>query len=184
MKRILILVLGLVAFNTAFSQEAKLDTIYLLGQKKMVVHIKAIRYSSVVYSEPGSDENKTINTKQIQRVIFDSGRKEIFNDPLVMSVESTDYRNVILTENKEDVKGLYELGEVHGKSAAGNRTPKSAERTATIRMKKRAANLGAEMILVTKKEASGGFGEVPTYNIRGIAYTFEKPKNEEAKKDN
>jgi hypothetical protein len=180
MKRLIVILLGLFVFSSVYSQnETKLDTIYLLGQKKMVVKIKGIRYSSVIYSEPGSDEVKSMETKQIQRVIFDSGRKEVFNDPLVMSLETTDWRNVILTENKDDVNGLYEIGKVHGRSAAGNRTPKSAERTATIRMKKRAANMGCEMVLVTKKEASGGFGEVPTYKIEGIAYSFEKPKEKQ-----
>ena len=179
MKRIIIILFGLLVFNSAFTQdETNLDTIYLLGQRKMVVKIKAIRYSTVVYSESDTSDNQTIETKQIQRIIFDSGRKEVFNKPLIEGLESNDYRNVIVTENEDDVAGLFEVGKVDGKSAAGNRSRKSAERTAIIRMKKRAANLGAEMILVTKKESTGGFGEVPTFEIQGIAYTFEKPKEE------
>jgi ribosomal protein L19E len=179
MKKIIIVLFGIFLINTAFSQEKpKLDTIYLLGQRKMVVDIKGVRYASVVYSDSGSSEIKSIETKQIQRIIFDSGRKEIFNDKLVMNVEKTDWRNVITTENEDEVNGLYELGKVKGKSAAGNRTPKSAERTATIRMKKEAAGLGAEMILITKKEARGGFGEVPTFYIEGVAYSFTKPQKE------
>ncbi len=180
MKRILFVLLGFMLASSAISQnKSKLDTIYLLGQRKMVVDIKGVRYSSVVYSDSGSSEIKTLETKQIQRIVYDSGRKEKFNDKLVTSVEKTDWRNVITTENKDDVSGLFELGKVAGRSASGNRTPKSAERTATIRMKKEAAGMGAEMVLITKKESSGGFGEVPTYKVEGVAYSFEKPEKKE-----
>ena len=82
----------------------------------------------------------------------------------------------MITKKEDEVNGLYEIGKVTGKSSATNRTTKSAKRTARIRMKKRAANKGGVMILVTKQEATGGFGEVPTFYIEGIAYSFEEPK--------
>ena len=176
-KRFLFLFLGIMMFLGAHSQEdTGLDTIYLLGQKKMVVHVKGIFYSNVKYTEPGSSEVKSLETKNIQRVIFDSGRKEVFNKPLVEDIVETDWKNVVITEKEDEVNGLYEIGKVTGKSSATNRTTKSAKRTARIRMKKRAANKGGVMILVTKQEATGGFGEVPTFYIEGIAYSFEEPK--------
>jgi hypothetical protein len=102
----------------------------------------------------------------------------VFNDPLVQDITKTDWKNVVLTENKEEVEGMFKVGEVTGKSSSQNRTPQSAERTAKIRMKKRAANRGGVMVLVTKTEKSGGFGEVPTYYMEGIAYSFEEPEEE------
>jgi len=36
--------------------------------------------------------------------------------------------------------------------------------------------MGASMILVTKEEPIGGFGESPTFNVEGIAYGLEPPK--------
>ncbi|MFW6095284.1 MAG: hypothetical protein ACOC8S_02465, partial [Bacteroidota bacterium] len=59
------------------------------------------------------------------------------------------------------------------------RTPKSAERNAKIRLRRRAANMGAEFVLITHTESSGGFGEVPSFEIRGIAYSFTEPKEED-----
>lgn len=180
MNRIIFTFLAILLFSPAFSQEEpKLDTIYLLGQRKMVVEIQGIFYTNVRYKEPGSNEIKSMEKKQIQRVIFDNGRKEVFNEPLVMDVEETSWKNVVLTEDESEVKGLYEVGKVHGRSSARNRTPRSAERTATIRVKRRAANMGGQMVLVTKKESTGGFGEVPTYFIEGVAYSFTKPEKNE-----
>ena len=158
-------------------EEVSLDTIYMLGQTKKLVQVKGIFYSNVKYKEPGTDEVKSMKTKNIQKIIFDNGRKEVFNKPLVANITETDWRNVVITENKEEVDDLYKVGKVTGKSSSRNRTPKSAERTAKIRMKKRAANKGGVMILLTKNEKSGGFGEVPTYYMEGIAYSFEKPED-------
>lgn len=179
-RRFFLLVFGVLVFiqPSMAQEEEALDTIYMLGQRKLVVKVQGIFYSNVKYREPGSDEVKSVDTKNIQRVIFDSGRKEVFNPPLVGEITETDWKNVVLTENKEDVNGLYEIGKVTGRSSSSNRTAKSAERTAKIRMKKRTANRGGVMVLVTKKELTGGFGEVPSYYIEGIAYSFEKPSED------
>jgi hypothetical protein len=42
-------------------------------------------------------------------------------------------------------------------------------------LKKKAANMKGTLILVTKKETSGGYGEYPGYYIKGIAYGTEPP---------
>jgi len=179
-KNILLLVLAVFFTGPILAQEkVKKDTIYLLGQRKMVVEVKGIFYSNIKYLDPETGETKSMETKNIQRVIFDSGRKEVFNKPLVGMINKTDWKNVVLTRKEGDVEGLYEVGQVKGRSSANNRTAKSAERTAVIRMKKRAANKGAEMILVTKEESRGGFGEVPTFYIEGVGYAFEPPEDDE-----
>jgi hypothetical protein len=177
-KLVLFIAIMALAYPCLCQEEVSLDTIYLLGQRKKLVQVKGIFYSNVKYKEPGGDEVKSMNTKNIQKIIFDNGRKEVFNKPLVEDITETDWKNVVITQNKEEVDGLYEVGKVTGKSSSRNRTPKSAERTARIRMKKRAANKGGVMVLVTKTEQSGGFGEVPTYYMEGIAYSFEKPEED------
>lgn len=180
MKRGILLFIILLTAITGYTQEkTELDTVYLLGQDKMLVDVKGVRYTKIAYKEPGNDKMQYMETKNIHKIMYASGRKEHFNDPLVMEVESVDWRNVVLTEDESDVKNLYKVGEVHGNSGTNTRTPKSAERNAKIRMKRRAANMGAEFVLVTHTEASGGFGEVPAYEIQGIAYSFTKPTKEE-----
>ncbi len=179
LRKLVFLLTVMTLVSPSLSQEkVSLDTIYMLGQTKKLVQVKGIFYSNVKYKESGSDEVKSMKTKNIQKIIFDNGRKEVFNKPLVEDITETDWKNVVITENEEEVKDMYKLGKVTGKSSSRNRTPKSAERTAKIRMRKRAANKGGVMVLVTKTEKSGGFGEVPTYYMEGIAYSFEKPKDD------
>lgn len=181
MKNLLLLLLAITTLGgSALAQEEpKLDTIYLLGQRKKLVNVKSIYYSEIQYVDPETGEQKSMKTKNIQKIIFESGRKEVFNEPLVQSLNEKDWQNVVLTHKKKDVKDLYRLGTVKGESSKRNRTAKSAERTAVIRMKRRAANMGGVMILVTEKESQGGFGEVPTFYIEGEVYSFEKPKKED-----
>ncbi|MFC2151230.1 hypothetical protein ACFLSE_01770 [Bacteroidota bacterium] len=180
-KILIVSVLALFMCIPLFAQEetVALDTIYLLGRRKLIVEVRNISSSTVRYSELGSEETITVERKQIQKIIFSNGRKEVFNKPVMMMVEEGDWKTVIVTDQKNDVEGLYELGKVDAKSSAGSRSAKSAKNSAHIRLQKKAANLGGMIVLITKEESIGGFGEPPTYQIEGIAYGFEPPKKEE-----
>lgn len=165
----------------AQEESTKLDTIYMLGRKKLIVEVKNISSATVRYSEPGSDEIITVERKQIQKIIFSNGYKEVFNKPVMMMVEAGDWKTVIVTDRENDVNGLYELGKVEAQSSPGSRSAKSAKKSATIRLQKKAANMGGMIVLITKEESVGGFGEPPTYEMAGTVYGFEPPKDE--KKD-
>src|SRR6056297_845404 len=179
-----LLIIALLSYS-GFSQDAsntKLDTIYLLGGRTKKVEIKNISAASVRYNEPGTDESSKLERKQIQKIIYSNGRVEVFNQPVFMMVDEGSWKTVILTDNKDDVTGLYERGKVDARSSAGSRNAKSAKKSATIRIQKKAANLGGLIVLVTKEESVGGFGEAPTYYIEGIVYGYE-PLPEEDKQE-
>ncbi len=179
-KNLIIATLALFMSLPLLAQESeKLDTIYKLGRKKLVVEVKNISSSTVRYTDPETGETVTLERKQIQKIIFSNGRKEVFNKPVMMMVDEGDWKTVIITDRKNDVEGLYELGKVDAKSSAGSRSAKSAKKSATIRLQKKAANLGGMIVLVTKEQSVGGFGEPPTYEMEGIAYGYEPPKKEE-----
>jgi hypothetical protein len=169
--------LSVLAQNDSVQQ----DTIYLLGRKKMIVPITTISSSRVMYSDPETGETKSVERKKIQRIMYSNGRKEVFNKPVMMMVDEGDWKTVLVTKKKRDVEGLYELGKVHGRSSGGSRSARAAKKSATIRMQKRAANMGGNMVLITHSEMIGGFGEPPSYLVEGIAYSFEAPpeKDEE-----
>lgn len=183
-KKLIVVGLALLMSLPLLAQEenSKLDTIYMLGRKKLIVEVRNISSLTVRYSEPGSGETITLERKQIQKIVFSNGRIEVFNKPIMMMVEEGDWKTVIVTDREDDVAGLYELGKVDAKSSAGSRSAKSAKKSAIIRLQKKAANLGGMIVLITKEEAIGGFGEPPTYEVEGIAYGFEPPKNNDENK--
>ncbi len=181
MKKIIIAGLALLFSIPLLAQEesVELDTIYMLGRRKLIVEIRNISSASLRYRDAEKNEIIVLQRKQIQKVIFSNGRKEVFNKPVMMMVEEGNWKTVIVTDRKDDVTGLYELGEVNAKSSAGSRSAKSAKKSAVIRLQKKAAGLGGMIVLITKEESIGGFGEPPTYQVEGIAYGYEPPKKEE-----
>lgn len=179
-----------IAFAILFSipllgqeDESKLDTIFLLGRRKLIVEVRNISSGSVMYYDAEKDKMEKVARKDIQKIHFSNGRIEVFNSPLIMTIDAGDWKTVIVTDRKKDVKGLYALGTVKGQSSAGSRSAKSAKKSATIRMQKRAANMGGIIVLVTKEESIGGFGEPPSYRVEGVAYSYTPPPKEEKEEE-
>lgn len=159
------------------TQEIVYDTIFRLGGKKIICNVLKVRYSTIYYYLPENNEEKQeIGRKQVQKIVHASGKVEVFNDPIVMMVDENDWQSVWVTEKKKDVESMYERGELYAESSASSRSIKAAKRSATIKIQKRAANKGANVVLITKAEAKGGFGDFPSYTIEGVAYSFTPPK--------
>ncbi len=166
-------------------EESKLDTIFLLGRRKLIVEVRNISSGSVMYYDAEKDKMEKVARKDIQKILFSNGRIEVFNSPLLMTIDAGDWKTVIVTDRKKDVEGMYALGTVKGQSSAGSRSAKSAKKSATIRMQKRAANMGGMIVLITKEESIGGFGEPPSYRVEGVAYSYTPPpKKEEEEQEN
>ncbi len=185
-KIVLFLGLGLL-YVSAFAQQgastvAPVDTIIRLGGKKLAVDVLNVSATDVTYRVPGETQTRTIERKQIEKIRYKSGNLDIFNKPVLQMINDNQWEAVLVTEKKDDVDGLFEYGIVEASSTSDARSPKAARRSATIRLQKKAANMGANIILITKAEAVGGFGEIPGYNMMGIAYGFEKPSEEVQKK--
>jgi len=185
MKKILItLIVALILPTTIIAQSSgkntePLDTIVRLGGRKLIVDVTKVTATDVYYKVPDEETVTSLERKQIQKVIYRNGRVDVFNKPILMMIDETSWEAIIITENADDVKGLYEVGKISSNSSSSSRSKKAAKRSATIRLQKKAANMGAYMILLTKAEAKGGYGEIPGYDMEGIAYSLEAPPVEE-----
>ncbi|MBN2521445.1 MAG: hypothetical protein JXB17_13105 [Bacteroidales bacterium] len=149
------------------------DTIFMLSGKKIYARIIGITSSKLTYREMGKSDVESIDRKQVQKIVYKNGRKEIFNKPVFQVLEEGDWKTVILTNNPGDVEGLTKKGEVNAKSTGSAKTKKTAKRSAEMQLQKKAANLGAQIVLVKKIEALGGYGEIPSYYMEGVAYGFD-----------
>ncbi|MBR7068149.1 MAG: hypothetical protein IKI28_07520 [Bacteroidales bacterium] len=160
----------------AFGQEAAVDTIILVSGKRIPGKIASVSTSKVVFKSEKTGKNEDIPRKQMHKAIFANGRVEMFNKMAFEAVSDADYKAVILTENQADVEGLYALGNIEAKSGKSSRNAKSAERSASIKMQKKAAAMGGVYVLLTKNQAIGGYREVPTHVFEGVVYGFEPPE--------
>ena len=111
--------------------------------------------------------------KEIQKIIYKNGRIEEFNKPVFELVDDYSWEAVWLTEDKKEVSELYRRGKISAKSPASSCSPKAAKKNAIIRLQKKAAAMKGTVVLVTKKQALGGYGEYPGYYIEGIVYGLE-----------
>ncbi|NOU19807.1 MAG: hypothetical protein HOO91_19800 [Bacteroidales bacterium] len=179
---LLFLFIMLLAFS-GWSQNAteKADTIILVSGKKLLGKIHGVSSSKVSYYPLNKSKMEELARKQIHKIRYSTGRVEMFNKPAFEMVAVGDFKTIVLTDNPEEVNGLYELGKVDAQSSKNARDAKSAQQSANIRLQKKAANMGAYMVLIKKRESKGGYGEVPTHLVEGVAYGLEPPKEQPKK---
>lgn len=167
-----IFVLSIISFVNVSGQET-LDTIYKIEGKIMPVDVIKVTPQFVSFLVPGSTETYTMARKEVQKIIYKNGRVEEYNKPVFEMVDDYSWEAVWLTEDKKEVAELYRRGKISAKSPASSRSPKAAKKNAIIRLQKKAANMKGVVVLVTKKQTTGGYGEYPGYYIEGIVYGLE-----------
>lgn len=156
-------------------RQQPIDTIILTSGRRLTGTIRAVTNLNVFYTPPGKKEERSFERRNVHMVIYANGRAERLNDMAFQSIEETDWRIIILTDDPEEVRGLYSQGVVSGESSKTNKSMRSAKRSAETRIKKRAVAKKGLIVLVTRRVQSGGYGEIPTYYIEGEAYGLEPP---------
>ena len=166
--------------NTVFSAELEaLDTIIKIEGKMMAVDVTKVTTNYISFIVPGKDEVYTIERKEVHKIIYKNGRIEEYNPPVVEIIDDYSWEAVWLTEDKKDVADLYKRGKVKAKSAPSSRSTKAAKKNAIIRLQKAAAAKKGVVVLVTRKQVTGGYGENPGYYIEGVVYGLEPLEDEE-----
>jgi len=154
-------------------KDVNCDTIIHLSGKRILAQVIKVNVNDVTIQKPKEAEPSVIQRKEIEKIIYRGGRIEEFNKSVLQMLDDTQWEAVIITENASDVVGLYKRGTVVASSASDARDVKSAKKSATIRLQKKASALKANIVLITRQEAKGGYGEVPGYEMEGVAYGFE-----------
>jgi len=163
------------AAQTARPPGAVPDTLYKLSGAVMAVNITTVTPTYVSFRLPGKTDEYTIERKEVHKLIYKNGRIEILNKAAFVMLDESSWEAVWITEDKKEVGNLFMLGEIEARSSSSATNPASAKKGAIIKLKKKAANMKGTLILVTKKETTGGYGEYPGYFIQGIAYGPEPP---------
>ncbi|HEY9123498.1 MAG TPA: hypothetical protein PK252_02555 [Bacteroidales bacterium] len=153
----------------------KLDTIVRLGGKKIICNVKKVNPTTVEYVKPGNPTLVEIKRKDIEKIVYSNGRKEVYNKPIFSVLDKLQWQAVLVTENEAEVSGLYKVGVVKANASSSSRSPKAAKQSAIIRLQKKTANMGALIVLIINSEMKGGYGEIPGWEIEGIAYSDTPP---------
>ncbi len=151
------------------------DTIFKLNGSVIPVDITTVTTANVSFIFPGKPDEYTIERKEVHKIVYKSGKTDILNTPAFELLDDSSWEAVWITEDKLEIRDLYVLGEIEARSPSSARSPSAAKKGAIIKLKKKAANLKGTLILVIRKESTGGYGEYPGYYIKGIAYGPEPP---------
>jgi preprotein translocase subunit YajC len=196
MKKIVILIFGLLPFmvnaqNIDSSDKAesnrekliKCDTVYLFGGDKMYINVKKISFDSIIYTETNTNKRLTLDKDKVHKIRYNWGKLEYINEEPVRKKESLDWREVKIVKNKINVKNKYKIEEIEA-PVKGNSYYESAKilvKKAEVILRKKAANLNANYVLITNKTVSMAFGEIPSATLTGIAYSDKEPTHTENK---
>ena len=169
-------ILSVISTATALGQNSKmvaLDTIFKVEGKVMPVDVTSITSKYVSFTVPGSGDVYTIDRKEVHKIIYKNGKVEEYNKPIFIEIDENAYKAVWLTDDEKDVAGMYKRQSIKAESPSSSRSPKAAKKNATIVAQKRAAALKGQVIHVTKRQATGGYGDFPGYIIEGMVYGYE-----------
>ncbi|WP_443633531.1 hypothetical protein ABXT64_01000 [Candidatus Marifrigoribacter sp. Uisw_064] len=188
--KIIILITSVLFFNTVFSQ--KMDTIYT-HNKKIACNIKEVADENVKYSYPNEDILISINKNRIVKIIFSSGREEIFAESMSFKKVSgwEDWENVLTTNVDDEVDGLFKLGDVSSKVKAGSTISNlnKVKNKALRKIKIRAAMIGANVVYLSSDHTEGarynawtGGSNTAEVILTGVAYSNRIVNIEDFKK--
>lgn len=150
------------------------DTLVKLGGKKTPVIIKNVTSLMVYYALPAKPkETLKVERKSVEKIIYKSGRVENFNQAAFKLIEEGQWEAVLITYDEKDVSGLYKRGVLLDSKSAPSATKKKAEQNVLIKMQKRAANMKGTMVLITRKEFYGGYGDDAGCIMDGVVYGTE-----------
>ncbi len=157
------------------AKQQETDIIYQHDGTKMFVDVKKIYLNDLYYALPGDTKVKKMDQRLVHKIEYKTGRIEVLNETAPDVREVNDYRKVKVTDDPEDVEGLIEVAKLEAKAEGSDRgyaTPKSLERTATIVLRRKAALVNANIVLITGKKTNVAFGEIPAVTLYGTAYSY------------
>lgn len=162
---------------------AQLDTIYLANEK-LAVEIKEVGVDAVKFTYPKEDIANSIFKNSIQKIVFRSGRVQIFSEATnFKKVDGIkDWELVSISQVESEVKGLYKLSDVSAK-AQGGTTLTGMERIkdrAFKKLKLQAAMSGANIVYMTQLNSAGaqhGYwsSKAAETSLSGVAYSNTLP---------
>ncbi|MEA2107491.1 MAG: hypothetical protein U9P82_12380 [Bacteroidota bacterium] len=164
-----------ITMRESKSDELQTDVVYLHDKTVMQVEVKKIYQNNLYYSLPGETKVNQMDQRLVYKIEYKSGKIEVLNEEPQKVRNINDYRKVKVTYNPDDVDGMVEVAKLEAKAEGSDRgysTAKTLERTAIIVLRRKAALVNAEMVLITDKKVHVAFGEIPFTILYGTAYTY------------
>ncbi len=141
----------------------------------MLVDVKKFNYKYISYTDPGKMEMYDIDRRKVYKIIYKSGLVEFINTVEKKIPYNKDWKYILITESEDEINGYTKMGKVKGSSSNSKieATNEELERSAVIMLKKQAAKLEADIVLITNRSYYRAYGEIPSAILKGIAYKMD-----------
>ncbi len=152
-----------------------IDIMVLMTGEQKEVEIRKFSLKYIYFSSPGETTMKQIDRRLVNTIYYRSGRKEVITPKATDIPDNSDWEKIIITEDPKDIGTLMiQIDVVEAKVEANyndlNVKPETLERSAHIILRKRAALIKGELVLIKKKSHNRAYGEPASLVIQGIAY--------------
>ena len=164
-------------------QQAHPDTVYFFDRETMYINVMKITYDSILYREAGETDLQSLDKDRVNKIKYNWGRLEILNEEPPKRQKKLDWRKVKFLKNERRASGMHQVKEIIAQtkgSGRGFETPKSLEVKAKTILRKKAANVNAQYVLITNKTINTAFGEIPSATLTGIAYSTEESQEKKS----
>lgn len=162
--------------STAFPKsKLGVDIMMLMTGEQKEVEIRKFSTKFIYFSRPKETNMVQIDRRLVNVIYYRSGRKEIITPKATDIPQNNDWEKIKVTENPKDVSGMMiEIDVIEVVVEATTREqyvkPQTLENSAYIILKKKAAMLNGELVLIKKKSHSRPYGEAPSLRIVAVAY--------------
>jgi hypothetical protein len=150
------------------------DWLKLLNGQEQEVEVKRISDKYVFYSQPGKMDIDWIDRREVRTIYYRTGKVEQMAQKVLEIREVKDWQLVSLTKDEEDVLDMIKVDDIEvmyeGTSQHHYYKPATLLTSAEIVLKKQAALLGADMVLIITIEHHRSYGDPPVVTIIGEAY--------------
>ncbi len=151
------------------------DVMVLMTGEQKDVEIRKFSTRFIYFSKPSESVMTQIDRRLVNAIYYRSGRKEVITPKAVDLPQNSDWEKIKITEDPNDIgPTMIEIDVIEVEVEASTREqyvkPQTLQNSANIILRKKAALLNGELVLIKKKSHSRPYGEAPSLRVEAIAY--------------
>ncbi len=160
--------------KTETSESRVYDRLKMVDGSEKEVVVKEISDKFVFFSEPEVDNVDWVDKNEVEAILYKDGTKRYLERSTNEKSGVKDWRGVEVTRDAEEVSGMVKIDELEVRREAISRSQflknSTLETNAEIAIKKEAAAIRADVVLVIEVLHHRAYGDPPVVVMRGEAY--------------
>jgi hypothetical protein len=156
--------------------QSKHDKLLLADGKEMLVDVQRVSDRFIFFIKPGGGNTDWIDRKEVKAIHYKSGEIDKLDTPQAAAepAKPKDWQSIEITRKANDIEGLSKVDDIEirliSPSNRSYQSAKALERSAEVSIMKQAANMNADIVLITKVNHIRAYGDPPVIIMTAEAY--------------